>query len=74
MPGEGLEFEQRFQRVLSEQQLVGVLEQLFDADQEAHGFAAVDDPVVIADGLIHHGANDYLSIHGNWPLFDLVHA
>ena len=44
----------------SQQHLRGVLQALLDADQEQDGFAAVDQPVVVGQGQVHHGADDDL--------------
>src|SRR5688572_6683707 len=40
----------------------GVFEELFDSHQEADGFFAVDDAVVVGEGEVHHGADGDLVV------------
>src|SRR5262249_54242441 len=51
-----------------------ILEHLLHPYQEQHGFAPVDDAVIIAQREVHHGPR--LDLSGNYhrPLLDLVHA
>src|SRR5918992_1422366 len=61
----GLPFQQKRRRVLDE---------LFDAHEEAHGVGAVHDAVVVGEGEVHHGTGLDLPVHDDGPLLDLVHA
>ncbi len=51
-----------------------VLEAVLDADEEGDGFLAVDQAVVVAEGEIHHRADDDLAVEGDRALLDGVHA
>ena len=41
-----------------QQQPVGGLDAFFDADEEGHGLAAIDQAVIVREGDIHHRADD----------------
>ena len=51
-----------------------VLEQLLHANEEANGLTAIDDPMIVRQGQIHHWSDDYLPIFGNGALHNVVHA
>ena len=51
-----------------------VLDAVFDPQEEGDGFFAIHDAMIVAEGQIHHGADDDLSINGHGALLDAVHA
>src|SRR5215470_15279510 len=51
-----------------EQQPLGVLDALLDPQQELHGLAAVDEPVVVAQSQVHHRTDDDLTVPGHRAL------
>ena len=57
-----------------EQQAGGIFERLFHRHQAQHGFAPVDDAVVVAHGQVVHGADDDLPVFDHGALFGGVHA
>ena len=52
----------------------GVFDGVFDALQKCHGFAAVDDAVVVGEGDLHHWSDDDLAFAGDGAVLDAVHA
>src|SRR5262245_6999415 len=52
----------------------GLFDVLFDFDEEGDGFFAVYEAVVVAEGEVHHGADDDLVIQGDGALLNGVHA
>src|ERR1700751_3787000 len=50
-----------------------VLDTLLHPDQESHGFLAIDNPMVIAQGQIHHRADLDLTTNRHRTVLDLVH-
>ena len=58
----------------SEEETCRLFEAFFDADEEGDGFLAIDEPVVVAHGEVHHGADFDLAIDGDGTLLDGVHA
>ena len=56
-----------------QQRALRVLQQFLDPHEEGHGFLAVDDPVIIAEGEIHHRTDRHLTVHGHRALDDVVH-
>src|SRR6478672_483127 len=57
-----------------EHQARRIFQALLDANQEGHGFLAIDDTVVIGERQIHHRADLDLAADRNRTLLDLVHA
>src|SRR5687767_13517067 len=55
------------------QERLGVFYELFDADQEADGFGAVYDAVVVGERKVHHGAYHDLAFYDHGAVLDLVH-
>ena len=55
------------------QESLRVLDPLLDPDEEADRLAAVDDPVVVGEGQVHHGADDDLVADGDRAPLDRVH-
>jgi hypothetical protein len=51
-----------------------VLQRLLDPHEEGHRLAAVDDPVIIGEGEVHHRAHHHLSAPDDRALLDPVHA
>src|SRR4028119_187337 len=56
-----------------QQERFRVLYKLLDAHQEADGFRAVYDAVVVGEGEVHHGADLDLAVDDHRALLDLVH-
>ena len=51
-----------------------VFDAVFDPQEEGDGFFAIHDAMIVAEGQIHHGADNDLSINGHGALLDAVHA
>src|ERR1700754_2113214 len=51
-----------------------IFEAFLDADQERHGFLAVDDAVIVGQRQIHHRAYLDLASDRDRAILDLVHA
>ena len=49
-------------------------DEFFNADEKTDGFGAVDDAVVVAQGDVHHWADDDLAVDGHRAIFDRVHS
>src|SRR5688572_3034034 len=62
------------QTKLLEQQRPGILDELLQANQEPHGFAAVDDAVVVGERDVHHRPDLHLTVDGNRTVLNLVQA
>src|SRR5579859_5573126 len=57
-----------------QQQALRIFQAFLDADQEGHGLAAVDHPVVVAERQIHHRTDLDLVADRDRALLGLVHA
>src|SRR5437762_2042762 len=60
-----------------EQQPLGIFDRLLDAHQELHSLGPVDDPMVVAEREVHHGADGDLAAGGGEfgrAALDCVHA
>lgn len=57
-----------------EQHSLGVLHQCLDALQEQHCVLAVQQPVVVGQGQVHHWPCDDLVTSHHWSVDDRVHA
>jgi len=53
---------------------VRCLKAILDPDEEGDGFLAIDEAVVVAEGEIHHRADDDLAVEGDGALLDGVTA
>jgi len=53
---------------------MGGFEGVLDADEESDGFFSVHEAVIVAEGEIHHRADDDLAVEGDGALLDGVHA
>src|SRR5690606_20381413 len=51
-----------------------IFQAFLDADEEGHGFLAVNDAVIVAESKIHHRTDDDLAADDNRTILDLVHA
>ena len=49
-------------------------QRVLDADEEGDGLFAIDEAVVVAEGEVHHRADDDLAVEGDGALLDGVHA
>jgi hypothetical protein len=58
----------------SDQEPGGILDGLLDLHEEGDGLLAVDEAVVVAEGEIHHRADDDLAVDGDRALVDGVQA
>ena len=56
------------------QQPARILQRLFHTHQERHAAFAVDDAVVVAEGEVHHRADDDLAGDDDRAVLDLEHA
>ncbi len=52
----------------------GVFQKLLDLDEEGDCLFAVDKPVVVGKGQVHHRADDDLTVLGDGAFHDSVHA
>ena len=52
----------------------GIFDELLDGDEEGDGLFAVDQPVVVGEGEIHHRPDFHLAIDGDRTRLDRVHA
>src|SRR5688572_30023251 len=57
-----------------EQEAIGILDALLDADEELHGLATVEHAVVVAERDEHDGPDLDLARARHRPLDDVVHA
>ena len=57
-----------------ENEAFGLFDEFFDANEEADSFSAIDNAVVIAQGGVHHWANDDFTVDGNRALLNAMHA
>ena len=62
-----VQFEPRSNRLLLRR-----FHQFLDADEKLHGFHAINDAMVVAEGYVHHGANFNLAFDRHSPALDLV--
>src|SRR5213595_3514743 len=62
-------FDSKIQR-----QFFRVFDAVLHFDQKGDGFFPVDCAVIVTERQIHHGANFYFPVHGNWSRHDFVHA
>jgi hypothetical protein len=51
-----------------------VFNALLDRDQESHGFAAVNDAMIIGMGDVHHRPDHDLAVFRHWAILSGVHA
>jgi hypothetical protein len=65
---------ERTGRSSADQHTSWVFNAVLNAKEEGDGLFAIDHTVVIAEGQIHHGADDHLTIDGHRALLDAVHA
>src|SRR5690606_30241853 len=57
-----------------EEHRLGVFDHLLHRHQETDCFAAVDDPVVVREGDVHHRTDLDLPVHHDRTLDNVVHA
>jgi|SRR5690242_5649941 len=57
-----------------QQHLPGVLDVLLDLDEEGDGLPAVEQPVVVCEGEVHHGPDLDLAVDGNGLVLNGVQA
>ena len=56
-----------------EHQAHRILNGFFDFDQEGDGLFAINNPVIVAKGHVHHWAHHDLLVHHYGAILDLVH-
>ncbi len=49
-------------------------EKIFDTDEESDGFLSIDEAVIVAEGEIHHRADDDLAVEGYGAFLNGVHS
>src|SRR5687768_8951638 len=57
---------------LGQQKIARVLDEFFHLHEELHSLTAVDDPVIVAEGEVHHWSYDDLAVDWDGPVGDLV--
>ncbi|KAF1856457.1 hypothetical protein Lal_00048580, partial [Lupinus albus] len=57
-----------------QQQTSRVFQQVLDGHQEADGFLAIDQTVIVGQSQVHHRADDHLAVYRHGTLDDVVHA
>src|SRR4051812_29933375 len=58
----------------AEQQPRWIFQAILDGHEELHGFAPVDDAVIVRQGHVHHGPDDDLAVDHHGAIHGLVHA
>jgi hypothetical protein len=57
-----------------QQQPWWILDQVFDPYQKQHRIPAIDEPVIVREGDIHHGTDLNALIRRDWALLDGMHT
>src|SRR5213078_492574 len=57
-----------------DQHPTGRLDYVFDTLEERHRFPAIDDPMVVSQGQIHHGPDHDVTLSRDGPFLNCVHA
>jgi len=58
----------------AKQQQRRIFQQLNELHQEGDRTRPINHPVIVAQGEVHHRADDYLTVYGNRSLNDVVHT